>query len=227
MNATPPPPPDDLNDEIMTRWMDGELSPAELDVMQQVLQQQPHLQLEAEREATLQIGNLLRTHLPSSLEPHSPDFFTSRIMEEIHASGGAQPLPASGSKSRTAWFSFLKQPWFAPLASAAAVAVVFLVSNGLQSDGSSKRNGTARVYAPDSRVTASAYYSESAEATVIELQGLEAVPDDREIRAYDLAGSDVVTPGAPRVFHAANNPGKARLVLSPDGAGSPRIHELD
>lgn len=217
-----PPTPDDLNEELMTRWIDGHLTPDELAAMQRAVLAEP--MLAREKESADRLGSLLRQHLPSTLDPPSPDFFTSRIMEEIHGVPVLKTMaPAAVRPSGV--FSWLKQPWFAPLASAAAVALLFLASNGSRSGTAA--TSVAQAYAPDPRVTATAYFSAEAEATVIDLKGLDAVPDDREIRAYDVADAQPVMPGRPLVLHAANQPDRAILVLAPDTAGYPRFRELN
>lgn len=218
MNATPP--PDDFNEELMTRWIDGQLTPAELEAVERALAAEP--QLSRELESARLVGSLLRQHLPAALEPASPEFFTSRIMEEVQGAPVPQSLPSS--VRRTGLMSWLRQPWFAPLASAAVVALLFLAANGSRSGAGSSE--VVRVYAPDPNVVAKAFYSEEAGATVIDLQGLQAMPADREIRAFDVADSGPAAPGQPRVFHAANDPDRALLVMAPDTTDGPRFREL-
>ena len=220
MNHTPP--PDDLNEELLTRWIDGHLTPDESALMERVLSAEPHLG--REKKSAERLGGLLRQHLPATSEPPSPEFFTSRIMEEIKGAPVAKIMAPAAGKSG-GYFSWLKQPWFAPLASAAAVALLFLATNGSQHGF--PVSGVARAYAPDPRVTASAYFSDEAGATVIDLQGLDAVPDEREIRAYDVADAAPAGPGRPLVLHAANQPDRAIMVLAPDTAGNPRFRELN
>lgn len=221
MNTSPS--PDDINEELMTRWIDGHLSPPELAAVERALAAEP--QLAGEVESVRRMGQLLRTHLPATLEPASPEFFTSRIMEEIQGVPVTQPLLQPSAARRTGLMSWLRQPWFAPLASAAVVALLFLAANGPRSGSASAE--LARVYAPDPNVVAKAFYSAEAEATVIDLQGLQAMPADREIRAFDVADTGPAAPGKPRVFHAANNPDRALLVMAPDTSDGPRFRVLE
>lgn len=220
MNAMPP--PDELNEELLTRWIDGQLTPAEQAMVERALAAQPLLG--RERESAQQLGSLLRQHLPANQKPPSPEFFTSRIMEEIHGVPVVK-VRVAGAARASGLMSWLRQPWFAPLASAAVVALLFLASNGAR-PGAGPASGVS-AYAPDPNVTAMAFYSEEAEATVIDLQGLQAVPDDREIRAYDVADAAPAGPGKPLIFHAANDPDRAIMVLAPDLAEGPRFHELN
>ena len=59
------------------------------------------------------------------------------------------------------------------------------------------------------------------------LQGLQAVPDDREIRAYDVAEASPASPGKPQIFHAANDPDRAVMVLAPDTSHGPQLRALN
>ena len=220
MNPTPP--PDDLNEELMTRWIDGHLTPEEMVAVERALAVKPLMM--REKESAQHLGGLLRQHLPSVMEPPSPEFFTSRIMEEIKGAP-VVTLPTVPVARPAGFRSWLRQPWFAPLASAAAVALLFLAMNGARPGAAATR--VARAYAPDPKVVANAFYSEEAGAVVIDLQGLEAVPDDREIRAYDVADAAPAAPGRPLVLHAANDPDRAILVLSPDASAGPRFRELN
>ena len=220
MNPTPP--PDDLNEELMTRWLDGHLTPEELVAVERALAVKPMMM--REKESAQHLGGLLRQHLPSVMEPPSPEFFTSRIMEEIKGAP-VVTLPAAPVARPAGFRSWLRQPWFAPLASAAAVALLFLAMNGARPGAAA--SSVARAYAPDPKVVANAFYSEEAGAVVIDLQGLEAVPDDREIRAYDVADAVPAAPGQPLVLHAANDPDRAILVLSPDASAGPRFRDLN
>ena len=178
-----------------------------------------------EKESAQRLGGLLRQHLPAELEPPSSEFFTSRLMEEIKGAPVVETLAPTGKRGAAARVAWFRQAWFPPLASAASVALLFLAMNGSRSGESGPR--TARAYAPDPKVIASAFYSEEAGATVIDLKGLDAVPDDREIRAYDVAEAGPITPGKPLVLHAANDPERAILVLAPGTSGTPHVHELN
>src|SRR5204862_1965431 len=112
------------------------------------------------------------------------------------------------------WLNFLRTPWFAPLASAAVVAVAFLTWNHFVG-GIAGAGGVAQslTYTPDPTVVANAYYSAEAGATVIDLQHLTPVPNDREIKAFDVASSGPSIPGEPMVFVAANDANRVVFVL--------------
>ncbi len=220
MNTDPK--PDELNEELMTRWIDGQLTPEESATVERALVAEPALA--SEKDSAMQLGRMLRQHLPASVEPPSPEFFTNRIMEEIRGTPVGTPR-CEPSTRKSGLGSLLNRSWFAPLASAAAVAVLFLTWNGMRAPQSA--SNVARVYAPDPNVVAHSYYSEDAGATVIDLKGLEAVPDDHEVRAYDVADASPASPGRPLVLHAAAQPGRAILVVTAEPGQGPRFHELN
>ncbi|MDB6136454.1 MAG: hypothetical protein JWM59_4697 [Verrucomicrobiales bacterium] len=230
MNANAP---HEMNEELMTRWIDGQLSPEEQASMDRLLAVEPSLNLE--KQSALQLGGLLRSHLPAALEPPSPDFFTSRIMDEIRSAPStpvAKNIKAKAASSAPSFWTWLRRPWLAPLISAAAVAVVFLAVDSRRPDagGGTPVADASRIYAPDPNVVAKAYFSNSADATVIDLEGLQPVPDDREIRAFDLASAEPPAPGQPQVFYSASGPDRAKPVLTVatggSGGAAPRLKDL-
>lgn len=206
-----------INEDLLTRWIDGQLTPEEAALLEQKAAAMPELLIE--KESAGRVGDLLRRHLPVSLEPPSPEFFTSRIMEEIRT---ASPAPAAARPSRLpAWLSWMRAAWFAPLASAAAVAVAFIAWN--HRSGGEPAGAAALTYTPNPRVIASSYFSEEAGATVIDLSNLDPVPDDQEIRAFELSSAEPPEPGEPVIFYAASDRSRPVAVLSKDSRDTPRI----
>ena len=182
-------------EETLTRFIDGELSTHDLP---------PSPDWLAEKAAAQQVGNLLRTHLHARSEPISPEFFTSQIMQKIAAeSPGLNPrvLPATPSL----WQQF--RLWLAPLAATAAVLVI----GGMVM----KKPSVESAYTPIPNAQASLAFNEEAQATVINLTGLESIPDTKEIKAYNVASNGSHAPGMPQQFYAANDPTKLVFVMFP------------
>ncbi len=218
MNQNPNQP---SQEEALTRFIDGEASVP-----------QPSLPPEwlTEKAAAQQVGNLLRAHLPAHQEPPSEEFFVSQLMQKI-AEESPQLAPISNVIAPSFWSRF--RVWLAPLATAAAVLVVGGVV--LQQKAATTEQKLAKMttigsriqaYTPDPKVSASLKFDDSAQATVINLVGLEAVPDTQEIKAYNVASSRASSPGAPQQFFAANDPTKLLFVMFPGQDGAPAIHEL-
>ena len=206
---------DDVSEEFLTRWIDGQVSEEEAERVGR----SPEVAALLAREVDLArgVGGWRRELMPTALEPPGPEFFTRRVLEEIR--GEVSLGVARGARRR--WW---KMAWVAPMASAAAVALLFLAASGGRLGGGEPR--VARAYAPDPKVLAHAFYSEAAEATVIDLEGLEPVPDGREIRAYAVAEAGPAVPGRGQLFHAANG-GRAVLALVGEGAEGPRWRALE
>ncbi len=187
--------------EALTRFIDGETATPE---------QSEWL---AEKAAVAQLGQLLRAHLPSQFEPPSPDFFTSQVMHAI-AVDNPTALPAYRP---TLWQRL--GIWMAPLATATAVLVVggVLLKRSFQPQ--------TVVYTPDTKIHATLAFNDAAQATVINLTGMEDVPPTEDIKAYNVASS-MASPDAPQQFYAANDPDKLLFVIFPSFSGAPTIHEM-
>ena len=213
------PPHNELNEDLLTRWIDGQLSPEESARVEQQLAAEPALRREMEEAS--QLRTLLRTHLPVSAEPPSPEFFTSSVMEEIRRTAPAAQ-PAAAARRGASWLNWLRTPWFAPLASAAVLAVAFFVWRPA-SGGAASSELLAQAYTPDASIKATAYYSEDAGATVIDVQNV-TVPDDREIKAFDVASADPPSPGELQVLYAAHDAARPVIVLRLDSAQKPKVN---
>ncbi len=195
----------DPKDEQLLRFMDG-------------LDPHDHPEWQQEKAAAQQLGQLLRSHLPSHAEPPSAEFFTSQIMAQITPAG-----PARAEVSARSGFMDVFRRWFAPLATAAAVLVVGGLMMKRETAGGSRE---AFAYTPIANVKASLDFNKDAGATVINLTGLTAIPDAREIKAFNVASTGAVAPGATQRFYAANDPDILLFVLHATDDGGPQIREV-
>jgi len=185
------------NEQLLTRWIDGELTGSELDEFEQAVARDPQL-AEAKAEAE-GLRSALRSHMPAEREVPNPEFFNSQVQRRISAGTPAvsppEKAPAGGILS---WF---RSPF--TLASAAAVLLLgfFAVSQmgGSGVDGvPSGHSQVTSTYTPDPSIEAESFYSDEADATVIMLGGLAALPD-----STDLNGQNVVSTehGFPRKLY--------------------------
>lgn len=192
----------DPQDAQLLRYMDG-------------LEQDPHPEWLAEKTSAEHLGELLRGHLPPVIEPPSAEFFTSQIMAQITPSRTLKPQ----REAQSLFQSF--RHWFAPLTTAAAVLVV----GGILLKRESSTGIRPFAYTPIANVTATLAFNEAAGATVIDLNGLQAIPDSREIKAFNVASGTAFAPGTPQRYYAANDPAKLLFVLFPSDQGEPSLHE--
>ena len=202
-------PPDD---QLLARWLDNELSPAERTRFEAMLAADPALREEA--ESMKQLGEALRANVKFERDVPHADFFNSQIQEAIAADQRAQARSKAATAGAASWLDWLRSPL--TLAGAAAVLVFgfFL----LRHEG--PRTQILSLYAPNATVHVDVSYNDAANATVLMLDGLEAIPAERNVAGL-------------HVHHSENNPevatttlydehGGVLLVMAKDGAGKPQ-----
>lgn len=151
-------------------WLDDELTGADLAEMEAWAATRPE-QLAA-REELRSFREMMAANLPASEEPPYPDFFLSRVNQGIRDLQAAE-APAKSSASVPFWKS-----WIMPIAACAGMVLAF---------GIGKRSNDAPaaltvvpavapvVYTPEDGVDAE--WIASADANVIILEGVSAIPD--------------------------------------------------
>jgi anti-sigma-K factor RskA len=206
------------NEELLTRWIDGELDAAEQAEFDAVLKADPEFAERVKAEAA-QLGDALRAELPATLEPPYPDFFNSQIAKRIREEdASARPVSAGSSASPSVW-SWLKSPF--TLGAAAAACVVIFFTRG-DVDTASGNPSVVSTYAPDPTVQVSrAEFDEEAEATVIMLTGLARIPDEVEVGGQTIA---TYVPAGPRGFgRFYTEDRQLAYVMETDADGAPRF----
>lgn len=205
------------DEELITRWIDGELDPAEMAELRELLEREPGLAERAKVEAA-ELGETLRRELPSSLEPPYPDFFNSQIGKRIRE-GAAPPAAASPAGEPFSVWSWLKSPFTLGAAAAACLAFVFARGGGGAGDSPLP---PITAYAPDPMVTvAKAEFDEDAGATVILLTGLPRIPDSVEVTGRTIATH---VPSGPRGFgRFYTEDRQLAYIMEADADGAPNI----
>jgi hypothetical protein len=172
----------------INRWRDGAMNPAERAAFEAELQANPSLRAEA--EAMNALGSLLRDHVTLDAPIPHADFFNSQIQEEI-----AQ-LEREKSVSHPTPFlvgalSWLTRRW-AIAGAVAALAIGFFAWNSMPrvEEGSQ----VLGFYAPNTDVHASSYQDSEANAAVVVLDGLDAIPDDHAISGAEAQPPDAAPP---------------------------------
>lgn len=169
--------PDDLK---LAMWLDGELQGDDLSSFEAWLAQQPnkdeHL---AARDAISHWKQQLTAVIPASEEPPYPDFFNHRIASAIESSSPAPAKPTT----RFTW----KSLWM-PTTACAGMILAFWLGTRSHSDhldidvtGAPKAIPVEPIlYTPENGVVAECFSSSGAKATVIVLNGVNAIPDDTD-----------------------------------------------
>lgn len=203
-------PPDD--DQLLARWLDNELSPAERTRFEAMLAADPALREEA--ESMKKLGDAIRANVTFEREVPHADFFNSQIQEAIAAEQLAQARKEIRSAGAATWLDWLRAPWALAGVAAALALGIFLLR------GEGPRTQILSLYAPNSSVQASVSYNEEAAATVLTLDGLEAIPADRNVAGINVHHSETDTEVATTTLFDAQ--GGVLLVMAKDGAGKPR-----
>lgn len=159
----------------LTRWIDkapGAIPPESLDPAAAA-------RLRADAES---VAELLRKHVPTSVEPPYPEFFNSQILKHIRDS---QPAAASG-RTGSSWIQGILDllrghPGFALAATAGLVAVALTANHWAGSAPAPAGTRVVSVFSPEPNATARIQESASHEAVIISVDGLEAFPADRVV----------------------------------------------
>ena len=173
-----------LEEQELTRWLDGEMTADEAAGFELRLQSNPAMRAEA--DAMRQLCADVRTHFPKVSDvPHS-DFFNSQIMERICEIDRAERRL---EEKQSPWFGWLSRPW---LVLAGATAVLMLVGFAVLRDEFDPEASTTllNTYAPDTEIQPRTYHSNDANATILELDGLEDIPADSNVVGFRVRHSD-------------------------------------
>ncbi len=188
--------------ELLTRWIDGELDGQELRDFEAAAAADPQL-AEAKAEAE-NLRRLLRADMPEGREIPNPDFFNRQIQHriDVDAAPSSTPVPAAAAPVGGGILSWFLSPF--TLASAAAVVLLglFTLSQINNEGGVTTHTSVASTYTPDKDIAASHFYSDEADATVIMLDGLAALPDSTELRGQNIVST---APGSPKELYNENS----------------------
>lgn len=172
-------------DHDLLRWMDGEMNAAEKAAFEARLEATPELKAEA---ALMQrLSHDLRAHLPAEMPVPYADFFNSQIQVRLAQEENRQTAASGNGGGILSW---LRLPWLAPAAMAAALALAALsLWQGQQ--GGTTGALVHSIYVPDASIQARSYHSSEAQATVLMLDGLEEMPADRKIVGFNLTRGEI------------------------------------
>lgn len=165
------------DETTLALWLDDELTGSDLASVEAWAATQPE-QLAA-REEIRRWREMVTSNMAASIEPPYPDFFNSRVLQSIREQA---PVPASPEKKPFFWKS-----WFMPIAACAGMAFAFWAGMKTQSVPEIDVAGAPRaipvdpvVYTPENGVNAEWFTSSEASATVIVLNGINAIPDSMD-----------------------------------------------
>lgn len=184
------------DETTLARWLDDDLQGAELAAFEDSIQ--GDAELLARRRQVRAWRAAVAAALPATLEPPYPEFFNSRIARAIHEQ---VPRPRRFAAAAS-W-----RVWWMPVTAAAGMVLAFWV--GTKAGGGTQVVTVANpvavpvavqaptVYTPERGVDAEWFSSADAAATVIVLEGVEAIPDTLDFsESVGLRGHGKATAGA-------------------------------
>jgi hypothetical protein len=192
------------DDELLALWLEDELEGEErLEVEAWIAGREDWI---AWRRETREWKHLLRSALPSEQAPPACEFFEARIEQMVREENPAR-RPENRAAPRPSRGGSVK--FWLPAAAAAGMAVCFWAGTRVVSPGVSApvpapvaRQAQPILYTPEQGVKARAFQSEDAQAMVIVLDGVAAIPDSEEI----TAGSKNPRKGGTGMADAAGEP---------------------
>lgn len=201
MNTTP-------DDTTIALWLEDELTGEAFVHVESWASAQPD-QLAA-RESLRSWKARLSSALPASEEPPYADFFNSRIARAIREAEPVSAQPAAVAAARRPFW----RVWLMPATAFAGMALAFLMGRQTSTPQPIAAvpapviRSVPVVYTPDRSVSAEWFDSNSASATVIVLQGIEAIPD-----ATDFGETASLPAGKDHPSTAENAPSAAGEVV--------------
>ena len=184
MNTTP-------DEDLLALWVEDELDATSQGAVDAWTATQPEW-LER-REVARQMKSFLRGSLPATEEPPYAEFFNARIAREIQREAAeAAPAPAAAAVV-TPVAPMVSGPgktwrWFLPATAVAGMALCFWAGTRITPPSVTVAAPTPLVpvptpvlYTPEQDVKADYFASASADAMVIVLDGVAAIPDSFEV----------------------------------------------
>ena len=202
-------------DHDLIRWLDEEMTDAERTAFEARLDADPTLKAEAEEMRQLSLS--VRSHLPREMPVPHPDFFNSQIQVRIQQMdleerrAAARPA-AAGSILSSLWMRLL-----APVAAVAMLAAGWLALR----TGSATGSVVVSVYTPDPKVQATTVENTEAHATVLLLEGLDAMPAEKNVAGLSVHHAETDAQLATTTLF--DGAGQVLLVMGKDARNQPLI----
>ncbi len=202
------------DEQLLARWLDGELDARERASFEARLQTDSDLRAEADSFKSLR--DTLQAGFPKIEEVPHADFFNSQIQERI-AQLRNEEAKAAPAKAAPSLFSWLTKPWLLAGATAACALLALLQWQ----TGGDVATVVLSTYAPNSGVKAATYHSNEANATILMLDGLDAMPADKKLVGYRVHHSE--TDQAVAMTTLYSETGDVLLVLAKDARNQPHV----
>ena len=197
-------------EELITRWIDGELNTEQELEFNKLKDSDPDLCVSLKATAE-NVREVLRSEFNSDAEVPYGDFFNSQIEKRIRQSHTKESEVRGVLNAGLIW---IKSPF--TWASASAFCLLLFLSNG------NVNSTVVSTYSPDPSVSiVSAEFNEEAGATVIKLEGLERIPDDTDFSVNHIVSYDRL--GPPGFVHFYNKQDEVVYIMETDEYGLPNV----
>lgn len=199
------------DEHLLGRWLDGELDANERVRFEAMMAADPTLREEA--ESLRKLGDSLRAHVTMERPVPHADFFNSQIQKRIAEVQGAEERLQTPAAPAASWLSWLRMPW------AIAGAAALLTLGIWMSQSGKPQTQILSLYAPKAGVQATSFHSDAANATVLMLDGLDAIPADKNIVGLNVHHSESDPEVATTTLFGEH--GEVLLVMTKDAASKP------
>jgi anti-sigma factor RsiW len=162
-------------EEKFTAWVDGRLSGAELTAFERELDEHPEAL--ADKEAALEIGNLLRAHVAAP-PLRNADFFNHQILRQIAA-------PAPGPVRRPSFWSLPRMAFSGISLLLLATGLYFAAVPKTRRDVRHNQQYVENILdarSDDPAITATSFHSKENNVNVVWLDGLSYLPRDHKLK---------------------------------------------
>ncbi len=163
-------------EEKFTAWVDGSLTGAELAAFERELEDHPEAL--AEKEAALEIGNLLRTHLVAP-PLRNADFFNHQILRQIAPSSSSLSPPAR----RPSFWSLPRMAFSGAFLLLLSTALYFAAVPNTRREMLDHKQYVENILnarSDDPGITATSFHSAKDNVNVVWLDGLTYMPGDQK-----------------------------------------------
>ncbi|MEM6911390.1 MAG: hypothetical protein AAF555_07375 [Verrucomicrobiota bacterium] len=164
-----------LTEEQMVRWLDGELSDSERAAVEALASADPELQ--AWKQSDDELRSALRERFSASEEPAYPDLFQHQLRRRLEEEA-TRPRGWKQWFQRVHPFTLLGLPWAVAAASLMLLAVFVFSDQHREKMPVLSSVAAASAYSPVPGISAEAFFSPTANATVIVLDGWEPLEEE-------------------------------------------------
>jgi len=166
-------------EEKFTAWIDGRLTGPELAAFERELEAHPEAL--AEKEAALDLGDLLRAHI-SSPPLRNADFFNHQVLRHIEA---GQPAAAALPARRRSFWTLPRMVFSGAFLLLVSTILYFAaVPNTRREERQNEKyvENILNARSDDPNITASSFHSKEDNVNVVWLDGLNYMPRDHKLK---------------------------------------------